>query len=140
MTLGLEVWATSQKVQPPQLLRTPESRPCSSRAPLSPRVEGSAPPTRACVWSCFCSGLCFSVESKAPRGRRTQGMSSGGSWFPCGHPESCQQSQFGKARRQEGVFDECLCVRQELHLITGDWQQIRFLGTEGNLFVWHIAL
>lgn len=41
---------------------------------------------------------------------------------------------------QAGVFDERLCVRQELHLITGEWQQIRFFGTEGNLFVWHIAL
>lgn len=40
---------------------------------------------------------------------------------------------------QLGVFDKCLCVRQELHLITREWQQIRFFGTERNLFVWHGA-
>lgn len=40
---------------------------------------------------------------------------------------------------QARVFDKRLCVRQELHLITGEWQQIRFFGTERNLFVWHRA-
>lgn len=46
----------------------------------------------------------------------------------------------GRPTGRRGVFDKCLSVRQELHLITGDWQQIRFFGTERNLFVWHIAL
>ena len=53
-------------------------------------------------------------------------------------PASSPSLRSSTGRR--GVFDERLCVRQELHLITGDWQQIRFYGTEGNLFVWHIAL
>lgn len=121
----------------------PSSRPASCERPLSAR-DGFFPLPLS-VWFLLVSGFAFALGYTA---FQLKVRPSWGEVNPKNVRDrlvvSMQSSRIPPAVPvlevvQAGVFDKRLCVRQDLHLITGEWQQIRFFGTEGNLFVWHTA-
>ena len=134
--LGLEVSQPCLAVKAcPSSCPAPAGRadPAARERPLS-AWDGFFPLPLRSVCFCFCSGpRCFSVESKALLGDvspRNVGDGLVVSMQPSRVPPAVLVLEALKA----GAFDGRLCVRQDLHLITGEWQQIRFFGTEGNLF------
>ena len=133
--------ATSQKVQPtPAPPRTCEPALQLASTPFLP--EQMVLPHLLLPVSGFAFALgCTSQLKVRPHGEdERKGCPAKARGFHAVIQSSASSPSLGSPAGRRGVFDERLCVRQELHLITGDWQQIRFFGTEGNLFVWHIAL
>ena len=142
MIPGLEACGPHlRKYSPPQLLPAPMSQPCSSRAPPFSQSGWFSPPLLPVSGFAFALGCASSQLKVRPCGEdEREECPAKARGFRAVIQSAASSPGLGSPSGRRGVFDERRCVRQELHLITGDWQQIRLLGTGGNLFVWHVAL